>query len=371
MAQQTKVVADGLEAPTVVHRTTRWPVVVAGGVIGFGIAFLLFGADPLPPSESVGGQLNRADSGEVAPGIGEVVPGFKDGLALATSKNGNTVELTIWPSKGPQYEIAMPFGNTGRHGVAFDSSGQRVATLVEIPGELGVGLVAGVPESAALVDTGVTGTAWHDSQPGLIAYTTFEAGRIRLWTMGASETEPQLKVSRSTLAGGLSAWGEWGFAVQDESGPAVAILEPSGLTKVVHSGRLLGSDSSGRLVLFSEEASTTGELSVFGPDGLVFDFGDRFRSVGTPQVAEISPDGRRLAVLGDRGLLVLAMEGDSEPLRVAPRDGVSQITWGSDSRFLLIPEPRGLTILDSRGGRLDYLLGDRTVLGVSVLPPNS
>lgn len=347
-------------------------MVIAGGLIGFGIAFLLFGTDPLAPTDSTGGQQAEIGLVEPGPGIGEVVPGFKDGLALATSTNGRTMDLTIWPSLGPQREIALPIGVSHRSfGFSFDASSGRLATIIPIPGEDDVGLVAGVPESVALIDIGVTGYAWHDSKPGSIAYTTFERGRLQLWTMEAGDTEPQLKVSRSTLAGGLSAWGEWGFAVQDGSGSTVTILEPSGVPRVVHPGRLLGTAGSGSLVLYTEQGSGGGNLSVVGPDGLIVDFGDRFDSVGTPAIAEISPDGRKLAVGGERGLLVRAIEGDSEPLQVEASNGVHQIVWASESRFLLlIPEFQGLTIIDSRGSRLDHVLPDRTVLGLAVLPLN-
>jgi len=362
VVDQTKVVADGLESASESRdNSSRWGWLAAGLFIGFGLAFLLFGFAPLPTSPAP-----EADDGvpEVTEaGIGEVVPGFKDGIVAITTSDGRTLDYSIWPVGGPSYERDVPLGTaTTREQVTFDAGGRRIATMHFVPGETFSGLAVGVPEAARLVDIGVTGFAWHDSIPGSIAYTTFEDGVLSIWTMDIASSDPELFATVEADGGGLAAWGEWGFAIQDQAGQLVTLLRPDGGEKRSEAGRLLTSHKSGWLVIFD------GEVKLVGAVANNRDFGDRFAVVGEPLTAAISPDGRKLAVLGEAGLLVLPIEGDSAVVQAEPRNGVAQIAWSSDNRFVLVPGIRGLTVFDTRGSRLDYVFGDRTVMGVAVLP---
>lgn len=298
-------------------------------------------------------------------GIGDLIPGFKDGLLAITSSDNSTMDLTVWPVAGTSFDRDVPLGvSTSDQEVRFDASGRRIATMSYVPGEAFSGLSAGAPDSISLIDIGVTGYAWHDSAPGEMAFTTQERGGQQLWTMDAGSTAPELLTSLDLVTGGVVAWGEWGFAVEHLAAGTVSILKPSGVTAEIHEGRLIGSSPSGRLVIDNDDVSVIG-------DGLDLNFEGRFDGVGNSLVAEISPDGRRLAVLGDSGILVLPLEGDSSVIRTEPRFGVAQIAWTSDSRFILIPSARGIAVFDTQTSRLDYVLGDRTVLGVSVLPLNN
>jgi hypothetical protein len=181
--------------------------------------------------------------------------------------------------------------------------------------------------------------------------------------MDIASSDPELFTLVSAAGGGLVAWGDWGFALQDQEGQMVTRLSPKGVEERSFPGRLLASHESGWLVIFDDEVTLVARVS-----GSSRDFGDRFAVVGEPLTAAISPDGRKLAVLGDAGLLVLPIEGDSAVVQAEPRNGVAQIAWSSDNRFVLVPGIRGLTVFDTRGSRLDYVFGDRTVMGVAVLP---
>lgn len=370
MANQTNVLADGLETGSRTPEAgSRWGWLAAGLLVGFGLAFLLFGANPqetapVPTPHEDGGLIEGTDSG-----IGEAVPGFKDGLVAITTSDGSTLDYSIWPVAGPEYERGIPLGTaTTRGQVTFDASGRRIATMHFVPGETFSGLAFGVPEVAQLVDIGVTGYAWHDSIPGSIAYTTFEDGVLGIWTMDITSTEPMLFATPEATGGGLAAWGDWGFAVQNQhyqlgdGGQTVTILSPQGQELESFGGRLLASHESGLLVVVDEE------IKLIGTAAGTRDFDDRFAVVGNPLTAAISPDGRKLAVLGNAGLLVLPIEGDSAVVQAEPLNGVAQVAWSSDNRFVLVPGTRGITVVDTRSSRLDHVFGDRTVLGVSILP---
>lgn len=363
MANTTKVVPDGREIGSVPPGPgSRWGWLAAGVLVGFGLAFLLWGADPIPITPVVSPEEDEVLLEGPAAGIGKAVPGFKDGLVAITTSDGTSLDYTIWPVAGAAYERDIPLGTaTTREQVTFDASGSRIAAMHFVPGETFSGLAVGVPEVVRLVDIGVTGYAWHDSIPGAIAYTTFDDGLLTIWKMDAASTEPEMFATVAASGGGLAAWGEWGFAIQDQQGEIVTLLTPQGQEKRSDPGRLLTTHESGWLVIVDDEVRLVGSVAANQ------DFGDRFDVVGDPLTAAISPDGRKLAVLGAAGLLVLPIEGDSAVVQAEPRNGVAQIAWSSDNRFVLVPGIRGLTVVDTRGSRLDYVLGDRTVLGVSVL----
>ena len=140
------------------------------------------------------------------------------------------------------------------------------------------------------------------------------------------------------------------------------VLNEDAQLRRIDDGIVLDSHPDGLIALAAEEVLVVGAVAG------VQDFDDRFSVLGTPITAEFSPNGRKLAVMGETGLLVLAVEGDSATVRAEPRNGVAQIAWSSDSRFIVIPGVRGVTLLDTRGSRLDFLLGDRTAFGVATLP---
>ncbi|MGI9610788.1 MAG: hypothetical protein ACR2NL_10900 [Acidimicrobiia bacterium] len=354
-------VDDGERQPSPRRQRPRLGWLAVGVAGGFVASFLVFGAEPLQPAVSE----SAADAAveEPSPGIGETIPGFKDGLVAVTRTDSETLDLTIWPVAGPYYDRDVPLGTSmTRQDVRFDLSGRRIAATHFVPGEAFSGLVAGVPESVALVDIGVTGFAWSDSTPGSLAYTTIEDEIMNLWVLDIGSAEPEHVAVLTGIGGGLVAWGEWGYAIEDVAAEQVMLLTTAGEPKRAITGRFLGSHGNGSLVVFDGEVTVHG--SVLG----IRDFGGRYEVVGVPFTAEISPDARKLAVLGSEGLLVLPLEGDSAVVQADPRNGIPQIAWTTDNRFILLPGVRGLTIVDTRGSRLDYVLGDRSVHGVAVLP---
>jgi len=362
MADTINIVAEGEEAfddrPGNKGRSRWLLAAILGGVA---LVFFLFGAEsfsraPLPP------EPDRLSVGVPTVGVRAVVPGFPDGIVAVSTTDGLMLDLTIWPATRPNYETSLSLETSAKGGrVRLDASGRRIATLHRTRDGAENVLIAGMPEAARVVDVDVTGHAWHDSAAGFLAYTTVEDNELLLWVMAVSMSEPELLSRGIGPDGGLVAWGDWGFALQDEAGTRVTLLSPQGEITRLDAGRFLDSHIDGSLVIAGDE------VKVYGAVEGIRGFGGRFAQVGDLLTAKISPDGRSLAVLGDAGLLVLPFAGDSTIEQAVPRNGVAQIEWSSDSRFVLVPATQGLSVLDTTSGELTFLLEDRTILGLSVL----
>ena len=359
-----KVVADGIgDGGARGDLGPRWGWLAAGVMIGFGLSFVVLSANNVPSGATQATVPDVVTEEVEAEGVGEAVPGFKDGLVAVTSTDGQNLNLTVWPVAGPFFERDVPLGTAMmRDQVHFDASARRIAALGFVPGEAFSGLMVGVPEAVRLVDIGVTGLAWHDSLPGNLAYTTFGDGVTSLWQLDIADSEPRLLETFDDVSAYIVAWGDWGYALQESTRPRVRVLNEDAQLRRIDDGIVLDSHPDGLIALAAEEVLVVGAVAG------VQDFDDRFSVLGTPITAEFSPNGRKLAVMGETGLLVLAVEGDSATVRAEPRNGVAQIAWSSDSRFIVIPGVRGVTLLDTRGSRLDFLLGDRTAFGVATLP---
>ncbi len=72
-----------------------------------------------------------------------------------------------------------------------------------------------MPEAAAIVSPDVTGYAWHDSVPEVLAYSTLQDGETRLWLTRGNLASSELVAQAVGIEGGVAAVGEWGVAVQD------------------------------------------------------------------------------------------------------------------------------------------------------------
>lgn len=354
--------ADGLEAPP--GRTDRppWGWLVAGLLIGIAVSFLLFRveASSSPTETTIAGQgTDRISRG----GVADVIPGFPDGLVTTVRADGRSLVLLVWPLRGEIYQRAIPVGAASPpNPVAFDTSGLRLATILPLPDEPSGVLYAGVPENAAIVEVDVTGYAWHDSAPVALAYTTLVDDELFLWVTNGSLTAPRLITRSVGIEGRVAAWGDWGFAVQDERRDSIVLLTDTGEIKDSQPGRVLASHETGWLAVTDEG------LALLSAGGGIRGL-DSFDPEKTPLTARFSPDRRMLAVLTADGLSVLSLDDDLEVVRSDSRPGVaSSVIWSSDGRFVLYPGSRGLVVVDTAGGEVHEVLAVRTFTGLGVLP---
>lgn len=334
---------------------------IVGLVLGAGSSILLLRGDD--PAAGTTTTLAEPATGEGPEGIGDVVEGFPDGLVAVSRAHGQSLQILVWPLRGEPIVRAIPAGVSRPAGpVSFDAAAGRIATLLPVPGETNGVLYAGVPEQAAIIATEVTGYAWHDTDPSRLAYTTFADGELFLWSLSVPSADPVIVTRAVGIVGGLRAWGDWGFALQDEERGSVVLLTDTGEIKTTQPGRVLDSDGAGWLAVIDEKLTlvSSGGGVVAGPEGLG----------GEIVAARFSPDGDHLALLTD-GAKVVSLSNGATLAESDQRPGVPEIAWTSDGRFAAYPGVRGITVLDIAEGGSDQILTERVVTGLGVLPIES
>jgi len=363
MVAASKVVEDTGEEPREIDRAQRWGWLTAGLVVGAGISvlFLRVDAPPTPAATTVVEADTRSNDQE--DGIGEVVEGFPDGLVAATRSDGQSLELLIWPLRGEPYERTIPVGvSQPPDQVAFDVAGRRIATLIPVPGgDQGV-LYSGIPENAAIIATDVTGYAWHDTASFQLAYTTMVESELLLWTVRHNRAETELVARAVGIEGRLAAWGDWGFAVQDEGRDRVVLFTENGEIKDTHPGRVLDSHGSGWLAIANDNVSLLSAGG--GVSGL------ESYSMRSPVLAgRFSDDREQLALLTTENLGIVALADETSTLEMGGRPGVPQLTWSSDGRFVLYPGAvRGMWVIDTQNDIATEVMAGRTFTGLGITP---
>lgn len=362
MVAAPKVVEDKGDEPREIDRAQPWGWLTAGLLVGAGLSVLFLRVDASPPAPTTSTVAEvEVRSNEQEDGIGDVVDGFPDGLVAATRTDGQSLELLIWPLRGEPYARAIPVGASQPAGpVAFDVSGRYLATVIPVPdGGLGV-LYSGIPQNAAIVATDVSGYAWHDTESSQLGYTTMVEGELLLWVLHHDQVEPELVTRAVGIEGRLAAWGDWGFAVQDEGRDRVVLFTENGEIKDTHPGRVLDSHGSGWLAIENDGVSLLSAGG--GVSGL-----DREGLEDEVLAGRFSDDRMQLALLTLEHVQVLSLEDDSELIESGGRPGVPQLSWSSDGRFVLYPAVvRGIWVIDTQNGDVAEVMDDRTFTGIGI-----
>jgi len=354
-----KVVEDARESRE--PRTPRpgWGWLGVGLALGAALAVLVL--RPGPPGEVVTSTTAAAGSEGVVGGIADLIEGFPDGLVAVARGDGQSLELLVWPLRGEPIESNIPVGvSRPADPVEFDVSGRRIATLLPVPDQASGVLYAGVPQDAAIVATDVTGYAWHDTGAFQLAYTTFVDEELQLWVR-EDNGEPELVTRAVGIDGHVEAWGNWGFAIQDDIRESIVLITDAGEIKDTNTGRILDSDGNGWLAIENQGVSLLSSgggvrgLDLEGVDGPVL-------------AGRFSNDGLRLALLTGQRLHVVSVEGGLGLAESDGRPGVPQITWSSDGRFVAYPGSRGIWVVDTFSGEIEELLVNMTFTGLEMLP---
>jgi hypothetical protein len=354
-----KVVEDARESRE--PRTPRpgWGWLGVGLALGAALAVLVLRAGP--PGEAVTSTTAVAGSGGVAGGIADLIEGFPDGLVAVARGDGQSLELLVWPLRGEPIENNIPVGvSRPADPVEFDVSGRRIATLLPVPDQASGVLYAGVPQDAAIVATDVTGYAWHDTGAFQLAYTTFVDEELQLWVR-EDNGEPELVTRAVGIDGHVDAWGNWGFAIQDDIRESIVLITDAGEIKDTNTGRILDSDGNGWLAIENQGVSLLS--SGGGVRGL-----DLEGVEGPVLAGRFSNDGLRLALLTGEQLHVVSVEGGLGLAESDGRPGVPQMAWSSDGRFVAYPGSRGIWVVDTFSGETEELLVNMTFTGLEMLP---
>jgi hypothetical protein len=312
--------------------------------------------------------------------LGEAVPGFTDTITMAVWSDAG-VDLMRWRPSEPAAEIIASFPDDQQGFFAgLDASGSWYA----VEDENGVLSVRPLLGTVALVDDAVVdepwdsssasreavavrvaAVAWHDTEPGQLAWLTCWGtlgGSGTLYTLdvadGSAEPVPVHSVERvcaedsGAWLGGwgagawLEGWGSWGFALVrwEEERLEFVLLDVDG-TEVVSIG-----DDSGDIGFYGGSGGTILRTGLLGTSGSSFLLSvDGQRRDPVPGLADDewvdgavwSPNGSLLALSLRRSatnlplIRIVEMETGTETAEIAePEREVWPIAWSTDGRFL-------------------------------------
>jgi WD40 repeat protein len=267
---------------------------------------------------------------------------------------GSGHDYLLWPLRGPVVGRSL----TGGNNVMLDATGQFVALSDQVPGLEGSVVSFGRFNGIRAVSAGVTSYAWHDSKSGFLAFTTEIEGEWRLHRVSGS-FKPTTVATGPGNGRRVTAWGEWGFALQSVDG-SVTLLNAAGQQKSTVPGEVLTSHESGWLLV--EEQG----LKLVSAGGGVrrLDLGE----IADPIfAAEFSPDGGLVAVAGRFGIEVYDLASEAEIALLSGYPG-GWLAWSSDSRFVIVPARSGIVIHDLETGDTVRALIGYNVVVAQVLP---
>jgi hypothetical protein len=261
------------------------------------------------------------------------------GTILASVKFGRG--LVAWPGDGEPVDVRM---SSKVSEAAYDASRSRIAvTLPEYGGD-GFALHVGTLSDLRFVTSGVTGFAWHPTDPTAIAWVEETDDGFAL--MEAVVSGVGVKAREVAMVGERVrpvAWGQWGHALQGDNG----------LTTIARSGAIIGSDdvqflaagSDGRLVI-ARPAGTplSSDWAITGPDLADQQPLNRFGDLEEhPTAAAVLPLSGRIVLVSNRfgdgadlaQIEILSPDGASETII---RSGMiaDSIAWSTDEASLSI-----------------------------------
>lgn len=360
MASAPKVVEEDREQTRQKRPLSPWMWLMVGVVLGVGSSILVLrGGDRQALTTAT---TSTGSTVVTQLGIGDVVEGLSDSLVAVARREGQ-LELLHWPSEGEMFTQAIPVGAADPPRPAvFDAVASRIATLLSAPEEADGVLHAGVPGEAAIVATGVTGYAWHDTIASDLAYTTFGDGEMLLWSLPDPIADARLVTRIVGVSGGVRDWGDWGYALQDEGRGSFLLLTSTGEIRTTQPGRILDSDGAGWLAVDDggvRLVSSGGGVAA-GPE-----------LEGAARAARFAPEGDALAVLSADGATVVSLDGGTTLVESGERAGVPEIAWTSDGRFAAYPAVTGIVLLDTTDGGSDHILIEQVFTGLAFLPVDS
>lgn len=365
-----RIVTDGGEStPEPPKNVAPWAWLIVGLGLGVGVTFLVAGSALRGPTP--GTEVTSTTTADPQPGVGEVVLGFPDNLSIVVSPGaGRALEVVTWPVQGVPTFRSVALSDINTVGTPrFDSSGHFLAAMVDT-GD-GLLLAAGRPNSFDIVASGVTGFAWHDSDPADLAWSKSDDGEFQLW-LSADAASEQLVTRGVGISGELVAFGEWGYAVVEQSGISDGF--PSYRTHLIDSLGELGRTIDGRVIGSYRDGllAVEREGEAFLIDGLAETRLDTGGLEGGVAIgAAFSPAGDKLALTGLIGVAVVDLGGESRAEIYSLRAGSDSIAWSSDGRFILVSSFRGVAVLNYGSGEITVVLEDQTTRAVAVAPITS
>ncbi|HSM44177.1 MAG TPA: hypothetical protein VK969_04085 [Acidimicrobiia bacterium] len=361
MAPGSVVVADGVDEKTPrVQSRSSWLLVAVAFALGLALGTLASSPTEAPAVAAEEVAEQTIADGPVEPAVDEYeagvsgrIPEFPDALVAIGDGIGSGHDHLLWPVGGPLVMRSL----TGGSNVQLDAIGQFVAMSDGVPGLEGVVLTMGRFNAMRAVSPAVTSYSWHDSSTGQLAFTSEQEGEWRLQLVSGTFF-PSTVVSGPVDGPSIAAWGDWGFAIQDED--QISLLNPAGEPKSVQSGVALTSHQSGWLLVEDDG------LKMVSAGGGVrrLDLADVPTTVFA---AAFSPDGDLAAVAGRFGVIVYDLASEMEIAEI-PGFPTGWLAWSSDSRFVIAPAQSGILVHDLETGEVHRALVGHSVVSARALP---
>lgn len=331
-----------------------------GVLIGFGVGLLFIGQSPdtepagdATTESGLGAPLEEGENQELGALLPQVI-----GVERV---DGANLQQIVGPVTGPFTTQPLPVSAESE--VVVDESGRWLAARSETP-DGGEVLMFGKLPSLVPTSTNVDSFAWHDARSGVLSYIENTDGAKTLKIVEAGQ-DPQVITSGAHLDGRLAAWGDWGFALQRESG-TLAILDTQGDVAEVSGGLILDSHGTGWIVTVTDG----GLINVVIPGGGTVWIDIDYESIGGVGMASLSPDRKKIALVGPIGVKVGQLNREGDALTVPLGSLPTAASWSPDSRFLILSQRSGAMVLDTwaRGDQQAiHELGGRSLMALSVI----
>ena len=394
--------------PVLRQRRRAPEVVVASGILVFGLLLVVFGTggrsqdtgdDVLPGLGEAGAVPNiTTTTTTLPPRLDELLPIAGNPLIVVSSEPTPAAAIWLPDQRSPRiYALPTP----GIASATFDAGAGFVAMIDEDSRALLAGKSPG--NVAELIAERVSGAAWHPTEPGALAFTSEELFRV---VLGVAEFHTDLLgtttvrvMARLPLGSRLVTWGDWGYIVEtpapessEGAERAILVLDATGAPQRAMPGRAVTAGGGVVLVAGIDPAASpekaAADLSSAGlaptvampPVGLAL-FDQTFTRVGPEILGEvtaaptvtISASGKTVALstitdTGRTSITIVDLEGRAPRIVSldAPADALGFI--GTESFFALQDrDTLALYIVDWRSGsQYEVPTGDRVVIAASL-----
>ena len=343
------------------RRVPGWAYMLIGLGVGAAGAFLFLDRvdDPATPTTTAASSTSTTVPQPVA--LYTLPDDFEYGVELVVDAPLQGLSLVRVVEAGAlAEEIQLPLGDLGVTSLPrFDALGVFLAMTAPMHDAPGSILVAGPVANLEVVATSVNGYAWHDQNLGDLAFTRVVDGQVQLWTQFQSGNNHQVAAPLEDRNVRVVAYGDWGFAVENETSGEVVVLDLGGDVVRAHRGVLQDSHPDGHLLLRREgtaalvdPAGTETEVLI-GPT--VDDALQVRDGIGDWWATAFAPDPGRYAFLGFRGLALVDQDGVHVVMANAQRPFLTV----NDDYAMYPGEFGGMVVVDLDSGR-DFTILDGT-----------
>ena len=351
--------------PPSLRSSQKWTGVL---LVAAGIAFgFLLGQGTTtspPPADGESAAAVTSTSEPAAPVVASEQPAEEavtfPGTILASVEFGRG--LVTWPGDGDPVKVRLA---SDASAAGYDAAQGRIALTLPEYGTDKLALHVGTVGDVRFVASGVTGFAWHPTDPSAIAWVEESEDGYALVRADVSDgviRATQITVQRNMVR--PVAWGSWGYALQGDNG--LTTIAPSGATIADGDVQFVAAGADGRLVvarpagipLSSDWAITVPDLTAQQPLGR---FGDLEEH---PVAAAILPLSGRIVLVSNRfgdgsdlaRIEILSADGTNEAV---VRSGMiaESVAWSPDEARLAVGgyyyganQVRSVVLLTDSGG---------------------